>query len=165
MKIKIDKNTLSNDLEIDLIEISLDHVVINPDKRIYIVLNDSNDRQAAIEVNSFEGSMISFAHKGLHKNSHINTIYQLYLKSLEYSKIKINEIVIESKVGDITYCSLKMIDENLNEFFSIASLADSIVLQRMINCKFYAIKNVWDNMDEIDDWDYEEYTVDLDDED
>ena len=165
MKIKIDKNNLSNDLNIELVEISLDHIVISPDKRVYAVLNDKNDRQTALELNTFESSMLSFAHKGLHKNSHINTIYQLYLKSLEFSKTKIKEIVIESKVGDICYCSLKMNDDNLNEFFSIATLADSLVLQRMTNCKLYAIQNVWDNFDEIDEWDYEEYIVDIDDED
>ena len=162
MNIEFNRNNINNDLQLKLIPISLEHIVINPDKRIYITLKDDSDRQVCIEVNNFEGSMLSFVHKGLFENSHINTIHQLFIKSLSLSNTKIHEIAIESKIGDIIYCSMKMIDENLNESFSIVSIADAIILQKLTKCNLFAIENVWIDLDELDDWDYEDYIVDFD---
>lgn len=162
MKINIDKSQIRDDLSIKLIDIKLEHIVINADKRVYAVMIDNDERKNAIELNAYEGSMLSFVHKGLFKNSHINTIHQLFLKFLENNETFVKEIVIESKIGDIIYCSIKFQDKNLNEFFSVVTLSDALILHRLSNCKFFAIENVWEEMDELDDWDYEDYIVDLD---
>ena len=76
-------------------------------------------------------------------------------------QVKIEEIVIESKVGDVIYCTLKMIDNKNNRAYNILSLSDGIILSRITNCPFKSWANVWDIFDEIDEWDYEDYIVDI----
>lgn len=160
--IKINYEDIDPEMDLEVIPIKFHHLVINPDKRIYVVLEDDNETQAGVEINQYEASMISFVQKGLHLNSHINTIHQLFIKALQLSQVKIEEIVIESKVGDVIYCTLKMIDAKNNRAFNILSLADGIILSRITNCPLKSLANVWDNFDEIDEWDYEDYIVDID---
>lgn len=162
MDIKLNLNDVDNEMNLELVNIQFHHMVINPDKRIYVVLEDESEKQAGVEVNPFEASMISFVQKGLHLNSHINTIHQLFIKALSLSQSKIEEIVIESKVGDIIYCSLKMVDTKNNRAYTILSLSDALVLAKITNCPFKALLNVWENFDEIDEWDYEDYIIDID---
>lgn len=163
MKINFDNLQPDDNMDLELIDINLDHIIINPDKRVYAVLVDEDDRNVALELNNFEASMLSFVHKGLNENSHIQTIYQLFLSHLEQNNTKIDEITIESKVGDILYCSVKFIDNNLNRYFSIVSVADALILHRSTKCKFHCVRNVWLQLDEIDDWDYEDHIIDIDD--
>ena len=91
-KKKININDVNKDYNFNLTYIDLDHIVVNPDKRVYVVLTDG-ERQSGFEINSYEGSMLSFVHKGLHNNSHIHTIHQLYIKALkqfETTRAKLN---------------------------------------------------------------------------
>ena len=162
-KKKIDLSEIDNSLDLELLPVEIDHIVVNPDKRVYVVLANE-DRQNGVELNPFEASHLSFVHKGLHKNSHIQTMHQLYIKTLEQIKTKIESVVIESKVGDVIYCSLKMVDSNHNRFFTIVSLADGLILSKIAESPIHVIGNVWDDMDPIDEWDYEDYILDFEDE-
>lgn len=162
-KKKIDLSEVDNSLDLELLPVEIDHIVVNPDKRVYVVLANE-DRQNGVELNPFEASHLSFVHKGLHKNSHIQTMHQLYVKTLEQIKTKIESVVIESKVGDVIYCSLKMVDSNHNRFFTIVSLADGLILSKIAESPIHVIGNVWDDMDPIDEWDYEDYILDFEDE-
>jgi hypothetical protein len=74
-KIVISADKINSKDNYELIKISVDHIIINPDQRVYLIL-DSEDKQSLIELNSFEASMLSFVYKGLHKNSHIQIIHQ-----------------------------------------------------------------------------------------
>ena len=94
---KINYDDIDPDMDFEVIPINFHHLVINPDKRIYVVLEDENETQAGVEVNQYEASMISFVQKGLHQNSHINTIHQLFIKALQLNQIKVQEVIIESK--------------------------------------------------------------------
>ena len=163
-KKKIDLSEIDNSLDLELLPVEIDHIVVNPDKRVYVVLANE-DRQNGVELNPFEASHLSFVHKGLHKNSHIQTMHQLYVKTLEQIKTKIESVVIESKVGDVIYCSLKMVDSNHNRFFTIVSLADGLILSKIAESPIHVIGNVWDDMDPIDEWDYEDYILDFDEDD
>ena len=106
--------------------------------------------------------MLSFVHKVLHNNSHIHTIHQLYVKALKQFKVEVDQIAIESKVGDVIYCSVKMTDSSLNESFSVVSLVDGLIISAITKKPLLAINNVWQAMDEIDEWDYEEFILDFD---
>ena len=161
-KKKIDISKVDDNLDLELIDVMIDHIVINPDKRVYVTLLDDEERQAGIELNPYEASILSFVHKELHKNSHIQTMHQLFVKSLDFSKSKIEEVAIESKVGDIIYCSLKIVDNNYNRIFTIVSIADGLILSEITKAPLKVISNVWKQMDEIDEWDYEDYIVDFD---
>lgn len=162
MDINLNLKNIDNQLNLELVDIQFHHMVINPDKRIYVVLEDDNEKQSGVEVNPYEASMISFVQKGLHTNSHINTIHQLFIKALSTSQSKIEEIAIESKVGDIIYCSMKMVDIKNNRVFSILSLADALILAKITSCPLKALTSVWENFDTIDEWDYEDYIIDID---
>ena len=159
---KINYDDIDPDMDFEVIPINFHHLVINPDKRIYVVLEDENETQAGVEVNQYEASMISFVQKGLHQNSHINTIHQLFIKALQLNQIKVQEVIIESKVGDIIYCTLKMVDSKNNVAYNVLSLADGIILSRITNCPLKSLAYVWDDFDQIDEWDYEDYIVDID---
>ena len=163
-KKKIDLSEIDNSLDLELLPVEIDHIVVNPDKRVYVVLANE-DRQNGVELNPFEASHLSFVHKGLHKNSHIQTMHQLYVKTLDQIKTKIESVVIESKVGDVIYCSLKIVDSNHNRFFTIVSLADGLILSKIAESPIHVIGNVWDEMDPIDEWDYEDYILDFDEDD
>ena len=157
--INIDKN-----LNLKMIQIDFDHMVINPDKRVFAILKDEDSKNVGLEINNFEATMLSFAHKKLFLNSHINTIHQLFLKTIHHSNMEIESISIESKVGDMIYSTIKIIDKNFNCFYSLVSLADALIFSRMLNKKILCTEQLWDTFDEISEWDYEDYIVDIDDE-
>ena len=67
-KVKLSK--LNNIDNLELIPVKLEHILISPDNHSYALLA-GDDKDIAIPLNSYEGSMLSFVFKGLHKNSHI----------------------------------------------------------------------------------------------
>ena len=146
----------------ELIRLKIEHIIINPDQRVYLIL-DSEDKQSLIELNSFEASMLSFVYKGLHKNSHIQIIHQLYLNFMKIHSTNLEQVVIESKVGDVIYSTLKLCDKKFNRTFTVTSLVDGIILSVITECPLFIVKKVWDDMDEVDEWDYENYIVDYED--
>lgn len=163
-KKNFDLSGLDDSMDLELLPVEIDHIVVNPDKRVYVVLTDE-ERQNGVELNSFEASHLSFVHKGLHKNSHIQTLHQLYVKTLDQINSKIESVVIESKVGDVIYCSIKIVDKNHNRFFTIVSLADGLILSKISESPIHVVSNVWTDMDPIDEWDYEDYILDFDEDD
>ncbi len=97
-KIKVSKLNSVDGLE--LIPVKLEHILISPDNHTFALIA-ADDKDIAIPLNSYEGSMLSFVFKGLHKNSHINTIHQLFVKFISDQNTKIESIYLESKVGDM----------------------------------------------------------------
>ena len=95
----------------------------------------------------------------------IQTLHQLYVKTLDQINSKIESVVIESKVGDVIYCSIKIVDKNHNRFFTIVSLADGLILSKIAESPIHVVSNVWADMDPIDEWDYEDYILDFDEDD
>ena len=57
---------------------------------------------------------------------------------------------------------MKIVDNNYNRIFTIVSIADGLILSEITKAPLKVISNVWKQMDEIDEWDYEDYIVDFD---
>ena len=107
--------------------------------------------------------MLTFVAKEYHKNSHIQTIHQAFIKLLEIYKSNVVSVEIENKVGDVVYTSVKFLDKNLNNFYMIMSLCDGIILSILSQTNLKIVANVWDNMEPLDeDWDYENFMFDED---
>ena len=85
----------------------------------------------------------------------------MLFRSKQY-KTEIDSVVIESKVGDMVYCSVKHIHPDLKETFSIVTLVDGLIISSITKKPLLAVDNVWQAMDEIDEWDYEEFIMDFD---
>lgn len=159
-KIKIDLSSLKDSDDLELIKVDLETLMATPDHRSFAVLTDGNMKKI-FELNVYESSMISFAFKGLHLNSHIQTIHQLFCKYLKLFEASIESVVIESKVGDMIYCSIKLVDKDFKRTFAISSLSDALILSLISDTNIYAVKNVWEDIDDYDEWDYEEYLIDF----
>ena len=107
--------------------------------------------------------MLTFVAKDYHKNSHIQTIHQAFIKLLEIYKSDVESVEIENKVGDVIYTSVKFLDKNLNNFYLIMSLCDGIILSILSQTNLKIVFDVWDNMETLDeDWDYENFMFDED---
>lgn len=159
---KIDRHSLDNDDRYELIPILVESVVVNPEDRSFVVLSDGN-KKSILEINSYETGMLTFVAKDYHKNSHIQTIHQAFVKSLDIYKSKIISVEIENKVGDVVYTSIKCEDSKLNNYYLIMSLCDGLILSILSQTNLNIVANVWDNMEPLDeDWDYENFMFDED---
>jgi len=156
-KIKLSK--LNNVENLELIPVKLEHILISPDNHTYALIS-GDDKDIAIPLNSYEGSMLSFFFKGLHKSSHINTIHQILVKFINDQDTKIESIYLESKVGDIIYASLHFVDNKHRRFYSICSLIDALILALINKTQIYVVKQAWDKIDSFDDWQYDEFIID-----
>jgi len=159
---KIDRHSINNGNRYELIPILIESVVVNPEGRSFVVLSDG-DKKSACEINSYESGMLTFVAKDYHKNSHIQTIHQAFIKLLEIYKSDVESVEIENKVGDVIYTSVKFLDKNLNNFYLIMSLCDGIILSILSQTNLKIVFDVWDNMEPLDeDWDYENFMYDED---
>lgn len=163
-KLKIDFSELNPSENLELIRIDIEHLASSQDHRSFVVMTD-NDRKNIVEINNYEASMLSFVYKELHLNSHIQTIHQLFVKFLQMTESEVESVTIESKIGDVIYCSVKIVDKNFKRTYAVTSLCDGLILALISEKPLFAVKNVWTEMDESDDWDYEEYIVDFTDQD
>jgi hypothetical protein len=158
---KIDRQKLITDDSYELLPIEIESIVVNAESRVFVVLSDGYNKKA-YELNTYEASMLSFFAKYYHENAHIQTMHQAFLKFLKLYKTEIDGIVIESKVGDVIYCSVKFTDSKLNNLFTILTLNDGLILSILSKKEINIVQLVWDNMDSIDDWDYENFIIDND---
>ena len=58
-KKNFDLSGLDDSMDLELLPVEIDHIVVNPDKRVYVVLTDE-ERQNGVELNPFEASHLSF---------------------------------------------------------------------------------------------------------
>ena len=91
---KIDRHSIDNGNRYELIPILIESVVVNPEGRSFVVLSDG-DKKSACEINSYESGMLTFVAKDYHKNSHIQTIHQAFIKLLEIYKSDVESVEIE----------------------------------------------------------------------
>jgi len=156
---KIKATNINHIDDLELIPVKLEHILISPANHSFALIT-GDDKDIAIPLNSYEGSMLSFVFKGLHKNSHINTIHQLFFKFITDQNTKIESIYLESKVGDIIYASIHFVDAKHRRFYSICSLTDALIFSLINKTELYAVKNAWEKIDSFDDWQYDEYIID-----
>lgn len=159
---KIDRHSLDNSNRYELIPILVESVVVNPEGRSFVVLSDG-DKKSALEINQYESGMLTFVAKDYHKNSHIQTIHQAFIKLLSIYKSDVESVEIENKVGDVVYTSVKFVDKKLNNFYLVMNLCDGIILSILSQVDINIVSDVWDNMEPLDeDWDYENFMSDED---
>ena len=159
---KIDRHSLDNSNRYELIPILVESVVVNPEGRSFVVLSDG-DKKSAFEINQYESGMLTFVAKDYHKNSHIQTIHQAFIKLLSIYKSDVESVEIENKVGDVVYTSVKFVDKKLNNFYLVMNLCDGIILSILSQVDINIVSDVWDNMEPLDeDWDYENFMSDED---
>ncbi len=160
MSKKIDRNSVHNDDRYETIPILLEKVIVDSESRVFILLSDGL-KKVACEIAAYEASLLNFVIKDYHLNAHVMIIHQMFLRLLSHYNSNIESICIENKVGDVIYASVKFLDHKKNNYFSVCSLVDSIILSILSHTNLFVLRNVWDNMDELDeDWDYESYLSD-----
>jgi len=160
MSKKIDRNNIHKDDRYETIPILLEQVIVDPQSRIFILLSDG-EKKVACEIAPYEASILNFVIKEYHLNAHVMIIHQMFLRLLNHYNSSIDSICIENKIGDVIYASVKFTDYQKNSYFSVCSLVDSLILSILSQTNLFVLRNVWDNMDELDeDWDYESYLDD-----
>ena len=166
---KLPNNTVSiknpraaSDLEI--IPLELSRVMVNPSSGSIAVVQ-SDDKEVAFPLSVSDGTIMSFIHRGLSDRAHIQTIHQMYIKLLKSLEMNIESVIFESKVGDIGYASVCIVNKTHTRIWHICSYADGIILASLAQCSLGAVKTLWESFDDFNDWPYENHMVSLDDDD
>lgn len=139
--------------ELELIDINFYKITVDQSEGIAIALFESPDKIIGFELNSIEGTMFTFAVSGCVEYSHLRTIYQLYLETMNLVKFKLDKVIIESKKGDVIYGRLFWVDNNNKKIFKVCSAGDAIVLATLQKCPIKIVKNVLELMDDYTDLD------------
>jgi bifunctional DNase/RNase len=144
---------------LELIKIDFYKVTVDQQNGSVIALFSSPDKVLGIEFNAIEGTMLTFTASGCYDNSHLRTIYHLYVETMQMIKFKLQKVVIESRQGDIIYARLFWQDHKSRNVFKRCSAGDAVVLAVMCDVDIYITKNVYDDLE-----DYTEYDEKLKDE-
>jgi bifunctional DNase/RNase len=144
---------LKSTQDFELVEIDFYKVTVDAQEGQVIALFTSEKKIVGIEFNSIEGTMLTFVASGCYENSHLRTIYQIYLETLNLIKFEIDKVVIESKQGDMLYARMHLVDHKGRKIFKVCSAGDGVILATMADCKTYVVKNVYDSMDDYTDYD------------
>lgn len=144
---------LKSTSDLELIEVSFYKVTVDQQEGQAVGLYTGPDKIIGIDFNSIEGTMLTFVVSGCYENSHLRTIYQLYLETMELVKFNLEKVVIESVKGDMIYARLHWIDHKGRKIFKVCSAGDASVLALMSDAKIYVIKSVYDQMEDFSDYD------------
>ena len=144
---------LKSTSDLELIEVSFYKVTVDQQEGQAVGLYTGPDKIIGIDFNSIEGTMLTFVVSGCYENSHLRTIYQLYLETMELVKFSLEKVVIESVKGDMIYARLHWIDHKGRKIFKVCSAGDASVLALMSDAKIYVIKSVYDQMEDFSDYD------------
>jgi len=139
--------------DLELVEVSFYKVTVDQQEGQAVGLYTGPDKIIGVDFNSIEGTMLTFVVSGCYENSHLRTIYQLYLETMEMVKFLLEKVVIESVKGDMIYARLHWIDHKNRKIFKVCSAGDASVLALMSDAKIYVIKSVYDQMEDFSDYD------------
>ena len=144
---------LKSTSDLELMEIDFYKVTVDQHEGQVVGLFKSENKMLGIDFNSIEGTMLTFVVSGCHENSHLRTVYQLYLETMEMLKFKLEKIVIEAKRGDMIYARLHWIDHKNRKIFKICSAGDATVLAILADSETFIIKSVYDEMEDFTEYD------------
>jgi hypothetical protein len=144
----IKKNT-DNLTEFDLLPLEIKTFIITPDGDSFAVLLADN-KYISIALNNMESTMLAFIHSGCNNMTKINTIYDLYIKTLRDLKTTLIACIIETHEGDIVYGRLCLEDSKKRQYFCQCTGGDTIVLSLMTDAKLQIIRRTLDAMDDFD---------------
>jgi len=147
--------------ELELVPMVLSKLLLSNQDGSVAVL-EADDKAFTYALDSYEGTQLSFANAGLSDHSHIKTIYQLFLGWLRDQEVKLTNIMLEAKVGDVHYVRLEWTDKQNKKIYSMVSLGDALILSLLTKTKMSIIKNVIPLMNEYDEnWPYEVEIIDF----
>lgn len=141
--------------DLDLIEVSFYKVTVDPQEGQAVGLYTGPDKILGFDFNSIEGTMLTFVVSGCHENSHLRTIYQLYLETMELVKFQLEKVVIESVKGDMIYARLHWIDHKGRKIFKVCSAGDATVLALMADANIYVVKSIYEKLEDFTEYDNE----------
>ena len=139
--------------DLELIELSFYKVTVDQQEGQAVGLYTGPDKVVGIDFNSIEGTMLTFVVSGCYENSHLRTIYQLYLETMELVKFELEKVVIESIRGDMIYARLHWIDSKNRKIFKVCSAGDASVLAIMADAQIFVVKSVYDQMEDFTEYD------------
>lgn len=139
--------------DLELVELSFSKVTVDQQEGQAVGLYTGPDKIIGIDFNSIEGTMLTFVVSGCYENSHLRTIYQLYLETMELVKFELEKVVIESVKGDMIYARLHWIDHKNRKLFKVCSAGDASVLALMSDAQIFVVKSVYDKMEDFTDYD------------
>ena len=162
-KKKIDKTLIikktANELtDFDLIPIRLDKILVSVNDEVLVLLV-ADDKQVAFPINSIEATMLTFVHCGCTSNTHINTIYHMYIGLLREINTKIESATIEAQDGDIWYARLKITNNKNKTVYSQCSVGDALVLSLFTEAKLYIVRKALDEADIFEDLDDDDFIM------
>lgn len=145
--------------EFDLLPLTLNKL-LETGQGILLAVLSTEGKQIALSLNSIESTMLIFVYLGCNKDKHINSIYDLYLQTLESLKTKIESLIIEAKQGDIYYGKICLKDNKNRELLCQCTAGDAIVLSSITSKPLFIVRNVLDDsepfdMNELNDYDEE----------
>jgi hypothetical protein len=150
--------------ELETIPVHLSRVIVSPSVGAIAILA-SDDKEVGLPLSASEGAMMNFVHRGLAEDAHIPTLPQMYLRLLKDIGTTIESVTLESKVGDVIYASVRLVDRKHRRFWSICSCADGLILAVLSKSSLGVVKTVWDALDDFSDWPYENFMISFDHED
>lgn len=96
----------------------------------YIVGLAVEEEVYAIELNSYDATLLTFVQWDCAQYSHIHIIHQILLKFQESAGFILEKIIIEAKHGDVFYCRLQW-SKNNNKVYSVISIGDALILHSL----------------------------------
>jgi hypothetical protein len=79
----------------------------------------------------------------------------MYLETMELIKFDLLEVVIEAKIGDMTYSRLKWRDHKHRIIYKFMSAGDGLVLGSMVEADFKITKKAFEDMDDFSNFEQE----------
>ena len=155
---RIEQANDASDLAIVPVQVS--RIMISPTNGGIVILT-TPDKEVALPLSSSEGTLMGFIQGGLAANSHIQTLPQMYIRLLKEMGSSIESVTLESKIGDVIYASIRIVNRKHKRFWSLCSHGDGLILSMLAKCPLGVVGSVWDKLDPFDDWPYESQIIDF----
>ena len=109
--------------DLAIIPVQVSRIMISQTNGCIVILS-TPDQEVALPLSSSEGSLMTFIQGGLASNSHIQTMPQMYIRLLKEMGASIESVALESKIGDVIYASLRIVNRKHKRFWSLCSHGD-----------------------------------------
>lgn len=137
------------------VECEIVSLIYHPQEE-YIVGIEVEEDEYGINVNNYDGAILSFVDKGCSDFAHINIIHQVLLNFKKQVGFTLERVTIEAKYGDVFYCRLKWTKHYNDEskpdkyIFNVVSIGDALILQSLTHCEFYILRNILDQLEKLE---------------
>ena len=157
-----DPSKLQDVEELALLPLVVKDALVNSYDGGVVVILRGPGKTFAENLDASTGTALMFARSGLSEHAHIKTIYQVYLGTMRELGITLESVTLESQHGDVLYCRLEWCKKDHRRIYTVMSLGDALVLMHLADAKLQVVRKVLDNMDDCDEWVYENDIMDDD---